>query len=178
MTESRQIFLVLIVLLGLELFEYFVVHHEKDTEVFAPKIGWRLFYFGALAASTLALLADGRASHGPKIEPSWFALLVFGLLLFARPATIVATSDGLVRYSLYGLRHVVMPWAQVARITSDWQEEKRSWFTRGYRVSAIARTGTRVEHTFYQRKQGRFLDALRGHLSASAFDAGLYDWHP
>jgi hypothetical protein len=148
--------------------------------VFPPKIGWRLFYWLLMSISLFGALVYTRSSHSaPSDPPRWLGIALVLAVPLVRPATLVASPGALACYSLYGLRRKLIPWSEASRVSSDWQEMKtREWTFMGYRVTVTGRDGTRIQHDIQQTRQGRFLDSLREHLPASAFDHGLYDWHP
>ena len=164
----------------LEVFEFFAVRKE-GSDIFAPKLGWRILFFLMITGFLVALsLASGEAIQ-TRQKPPWLLLLLLLVFVIARPKTIVASSTGLASYGLYGFRKLFVPWAEVSRVSSDWQEERwfRAAFTfTGYSVAVTGRDGTRIEHSIYLRRQGRFLDDLRQHVPAAEFDPGLFDWHP
>jgi hypothetical protein len=180
-TESKQWLLVLLFLLFLEVSESLIVRKDA-TQIYPPKIGWRLVYFLIIADLLYDLIgyAPGMQSTS-KGFPLWFCVPFLLALLVIRPRTIASESNGLASYSLYGLRHSFIPWSQVSSVTSDWQEEGNiwwGWFARGYSVVVTGRDGTRIENTLYLSRQGKFLDDLRQHVPAVAFAPGLFDWHP
>ncbi len=178
MTDTVRILVPVLFLSVLEVFEFFAVRKE-GSDVFAPKLGWRIFYFLMITAFLIALsLSSGDANQGRQ-KPSWLLLLLLLAFVIARPKTIVASSAGLASYGLYGFRKLFVPWAEVSRVSSDWQEERyRLWAFTGYSVAVTGRDGTRIEHNIYLRRQGAFLDDLRQHVPATKFDPGLFDWHP
>jgi hypothetical protein len=179
-TESKQWLFVLSFLLFLEVTEFLIVRKEA-TNIYPPKIGWRLVYFLIIAGLLYDLIgyAAGMQSTSRGF-PLWSCVFLRALLVI-RPRTITSNSTGLASYSLYGLRHSFISWSQVLNVTSNWQEEGSSfwgWMARGYSVTVTGRDATRIEHTLYLSHQGKFLDDLREHAAAVAFAPGLFDWHP
>jgi hypothetical protein len=178
MTDTLRVLIPVLFLSVLEVFEFFAVHKE-GSDVFAPKLGWRLFYF-VLVAAGLIWLSEGLASAGQTHDKAqWVDLLVLFVFVIMRPKTVVVSSAGLASYGLYGFRRRFIPWVEVARVSSNWQEEGyKFWVFMGYGVTVTGRDGTRIEHSIYLRRQGRLLDDLRQHVPATEFDPGLFDWHP
>jgi hypothetical protein len=79
----------------LELWEFFAVR-KSDSEVFAPKLDWRLFY-GVFITCFLVLLTEyvpgmRIAPNGP---PVWFSAAFVLVLLFICPKTLVVSPVGL-----------------------------------------------------------------------------------
>ena len=185
MSSSVVLLSVLLIVSSLEVFEFFVVRKE-GSEVFSMKFGWRLFYLivvSSLLFNSIYFLSP--LHHAAKGEPVWWFVILLALSLLARPRTLVMNSTGLASYSWYGLRRCFIPWANVSAVTSDWQEERLAsnlttllWVFTGYKVAVKGRDGTCIVHTIQMHRQGGFLDGLRQHVSASAFDPGLFDWHP
>ena len=182
MTENTELLFSAIVVLALEVFEFFAVRKES-AGIFSPRLPWRLFNYFCIASllffSIHYLLGGAR---GPKDPPFWFVLPLLVIWIFVRPGTLVATSAGLFAYTIYGMRRHFIPWTDVRAVTTEWQEERLSYhsifpFT-GYTVGVMSRGGLRIVHTISLRRQARFLDVLREHVPASAFAPGLYDWHP
>ena len=181
MTDTMRVLIPVLFLSVLEVFEFFAVRKE-GSDVFAPKLGWRLFYFVLIAVGLIWLSESLAGASQTHDKASWVDLLVLFVFVIMRPKTVVVSSVGLASYGLYGFRRRFIPWAEAARVSSDWQEERlgsRFPFTfTGYGVTVIGRDGSRIEHSIYLRRQGRFLDDLRQHVPATEFDPGLFDWHP
>jgi len=117
--------------------------------------------------------------------PLWWPLLFLGLLLFARPKTIVVSATGLVSYGGYGLRRRFILWPEVLAVTSDWEEQRLTlnltallWVFTGFNLEVTGSDRTRIVHTILLRNQPRFLEDLRQHVPANAFAPGLYEWQP
>jgi hypothetical protein len=92
---------------------------------------------------------------------------------------VLVDSFGVSSRSMFGLFRRAIPWAEVNRVGSDWQEEHfRFWTFTGYNVTVIGRDGSRIEHGLVNTDQARFLNALRRFVPRETFDAGLYEWHP
>jgi hypothetical protein len=179
MTGAYQAVTLTLVLAVFEVLEYLTVR-KQSSEIFAPKLGWRLFYFVMIYASTFALISSIQISeHSANRSHVWWTLLIVFALLFFRPRTVVATPEGLASYSFYGLRRDFLPWPEVAAVASDWVEETQGiggfwslWVSMGYKITVVGREGGRIEHSIYLRKQARFLDDLRQHVPSSAFAPG------
>ena len=182
MTGTYQAVVLALVLAVFEVLEYLTVR-KQSSEIFASKLGWRLFYFVMIYASLLALISSIQTSaHSLNHARVWWTLLIVFALLFFRPRTVVATPEGLASYSFYGLRRHFLPWREVAAVTSDWEKGSDGFSSLllpiGYRITVAGREGVRIEHSIYMRRQARFLDDLRQHVPSSAFAPGIYDWHP
>lgn len=178
MTDSVRVLILVLFLAMLEISELFAVRRE-GSDVFAPKIGWRLFYFITIVAFLNISIEHVRsAPHPPAGPPLWFSLLALLLFVFARPQSLVVSSQGLASYRLWGFSRRFIPWTEVSGVTSDWEEQAtRVWTFMGYKVAVTSRDGTRIEHTILHKRQGKFLDDLRQFVPATAFAPGLFDWH-
>jgi hypothetical protein len=93
---------------------------------------------------------------------------------------VMVDSSALSSCTLFGLRRGSIPWAEVYRISSDWQEQQLIWglILMGYSVTVRGRNGSTVQNGVVNKDQGGFLNALRRFVPREAFDPGLYDWHP
>jgi hypothetical protein len=93
-------------------------------------------------------------------------------------------SSGVSSCSIFGFGRRYIHWADVSRVTFDWQEESVGWgFDRinaflGTRLTVVSRNGASIEHGVIHGQQGIFLDALKRYLPREMFDAGVYDWRP
>ena len=166
-------YIVGLYLVACEITEYFLVRRH-DREVFPPKIGFRLLRWLAIAACIAEILSSDRSLN-------WtLAFFVILLIVWLRwPRTVLVDSSGISSCSLFGLFKRAIPWVDVNRVSSDWQEEHfRFWTFGGYSVTVISRYGSRIEHGLVNQDQARFLNALRRFVPREMFDAGLYDWHP
>jgi len=178
MTDTAQLALPPFFVLLCEVFETFVVRKESDC-VFSPKPISRILYFVFISVCLTALIGEVLSRSGSSHGVKWWYLILFLIFLMIRPRTLVADPAGLASYSLYGMRRIFIPWADISRVSSDWHEEhSRLWTSMGYNVAVTDRFGRRIEHGIHNQDQGRFLDVLRKHVPAARFDAGLYDWHP
>ncbi len=166
-----------------ELIEYLLVRGQSN-ETFPPKLGWRLLRWIGIAGCIVGVLERLHRNAGrPNDWPLWVYVL---LLLFwiVWPRTVLVDSSALSSCSLFGLRHRTIPWGEVSRISSDWEEQRLTigldtiWTFMGTRVTVTSRDGATIQHGVIHRHQGAFLDRLRRYLPRQIFDAGLYDWHP
>jgi hypothetical protein len=175
----------LFVVLFLEVFEFFGIRKEA-THVFPAKVGWRLFFIVTIAWSLFGSIYNLSASHrAPNGVPLWWCLLFLAISLLTRPKTLVVNSTGLASYGWYGIQRRFILWVDVSGVASDWEEEMLTqnfitllWVFMGYSVTVTGRDTTRITHTILLRHQGKFLDDLRQYIPATAFDPGLFDWHP
>ena len=167
-----------------ELLDYFLIGTSAEA-VFRPKLGWRLLRWIAIAGCSIVLWQRFHgAQQVPNSPPAWvFLVLLF--FWFFWPRTVLADATGVSSCGLFGFRTRSIPWSEVSRIASDWQEQRLTWnlFTpiwtfMGTSVTVIGRNGVRVQHGVTNQGQAAFLDALRRYLPSQVFDAGLYDWHP
>lgn len=160
-------------LVACEIAEYFLVRRH-DSEVFPPKIGFRLLrWFG------IAFCIDRISSNDKSLN--WMLILYVVLLVVCLrwPRTMLVDSSGVSSSGVFGLFRRAIPWTEVKQVSSDWQEEHfRFWTFTGYSVTVIGRDGSGIEHGLINTDQARFLNALRRFVPREAFDAGLYDWHP
>jgi hypothetical protein len=147
---------------GCECSDFFLTR-QPGAESFRPKLWVRFVYW-----SVIAILIGGLG-----------VLLVFVVL---RLRTVFVDSEGISSCDLLGTRRRSIPWSEVSRISSDWQEEYMSRARlpaiTGYSVTVTGRTGNKIEHSVLNTGQARFLDALRRYVPREVFDPGLYDWHP
>jgi hypothetical protein len=162
----------------------FALGRRASGEFFPPKIGWRLLR-ALMIVGSVAGIAAGLHDRPPseKNVPVWvFALLLLFWLLWLR--TVRVDSSGVFSSGLFGSFSRAIPRANVARITSDWEDRRLQggattlWTFTGTRITVKARDGGEISHGVRNQNQRGFLDALRRHLPAAQFDAGLYDWHP
>lgn len=167
---QRELLATAGILLALEGLEFLRVRRESS-DVFSIKFGWRVFYclfIGALLPSLW--------HHQSDRVWLWLALGAFVLL---RPKNLAITPTGLASYAFWGLHRRFVAWSDVLSVTSDWEEEHfKVWTFNGYRVSVTGLDGTRIDHTIFQRHQGRFLDDIRAQVPTIRFAPGLADWHP
>ena len=185
MTDGKLFLTVALVVFSLEIVESVIVRKEA-THVFSPKVGWRCFFFVAIALDLFGFIYLLSPTHrSPNGAPLWWPLLFLLILLFTRPKSLVANSEGLSSYGWYGLRRRFIRWSDASAVTSDWEEERLSqnfltllWVFTGYSVTVTGRDGIRMVHTILLRHQSKFLDNLRLHIPARAFAPGLFDWHP
>ena len=73
MTETVRVLVPVLFLSVLEVFEFFAVRRE-GSDIFAPRLGWRIFYFLMITACLIAVtLSSGDANQGtPKAYPGCF----------------------------------------------------------------------------------------------------------
>jgi hypothetical protein len=178
-TDNARVLFILGAVAALEIFELFTIRREANN-VFALKVGWRLYYSFFFAASVVvtidAVMQSPRDLHEP---PLWAGLLILVVVVLLRPQPIVTDSQGLAAYRFWGLHRRFIPWTDVSNVGSNWQEQNvKVWTFMGYEVTVTGRGGTRIAHTIFLRKQPEFLDDLRRYLPRVAFSPGLYDWHP
>jgi len=180
--SEREILLTsFLIPLLLELFEFFAVRKE-DAVLFPPKIGWRLFYFllGAFFFYWTIGYVSSIHLQGDKVS-LWPVLITFAAWL-TRPKTLAASTSGLASYGLFGLRRSFLPWIRVASITSHWKhdgaEDKWGLLEGKPSVTVASADAKGMTFSYMHGGLGRFIDELRKHIPASAFAAGLYDWHP
>jgi hypothetical protein len=127
---------------------------------------------GGLGIAIVQQLLGHRA--GRNDFPLWVLILMFLFSAVTWPRTVVLDTSGVFSVALFGTRRRFIPWSDVDRITSDWQETNLRWGL----TSLLSRNGTRVDHTVFLRRQGRFLDDLRRYLPKEVFAPGIYEWHP
>jgi len=162
-----------------EFVEYLIVRRYGN-DIYRPKLRWRLIRSVILG---FALLAIGERLHGyqpqPKDMPLWvaFSLLVLGAIW---PRTVWIDNAGVYSCGTFGFQSRGIPWSEVSRIDSDWEEVRSPLGFRqmGTRITVLSRSGTHISHGVVQSSQSEFLDTLRRYLAREAFAPGLYDWHP
>jgi len=167
-----------------ELVEYLVVR-RRSLEIFPPKLGWRFLRWTGIAGCLVGI-GDRLPQNSVRANewPLWVYMLLF-LFWLSWPRTVLVDSLAVSSCSLFGLRRRQILWGQVARITSDWQEERLTvnlftpiWTFMGTSVTVTSRDGVRIQHGLVNQKQSSFLDSVRRYVPRDAFDPGLYDWHP
>jgi hypothetical protein len=169
----KAFYIVGLYLVACEAVEYLLTR-GRGADVFPPKLGFRIVRWLGLAACLVGIWSARRSLNWTVI------LLAFAIVALLRwPRSVFADSLGVSSSGLFGLFRRSIPWAEVSRVTSDWQEEDvRFWTLTGYAINVIGRDGTVIQHGLVNKNQGRFLDALRRLIPRTAFDAGLYDWQP
>jgi hypothetical protein len=179
MSAPKVICVIGIYLLACEILEFMVVRkHAADT--FPPKLGWRMLRWIFVA---LALAAIGQRFYGQKPEPGDAPIWVAFCLLFVGviwPRTVLVGADGISSCATFGIRRRMIPWIDVGKVTSDWEEVQTRLGFRflGTRIYVLSRDGSRIAHGIVQSRQAKFLDELRKHLPRETFAPGLYDWRP
>jgi hypothetical protein len=131
----------------------------------------------------LALATIGQRLYGRQPEPGDAPLWVAVCFLFAGaiwPRTVLTDADGISSYATFGIRRRMIPWTDVCKVTSDWEEVQTRLGFRflGTRIYVLSRDGSRIAHGIVQSRQAKFLDELRKHLPRETFAPGLYDWRP
>jgi hypothetical protein len=166
-----------------ELVEYLAVRRQA-AEVFSPRLGWRLLRWAGIAGCIAGIVERLHGNAGPKSWPLWLYVLLLLFWLYW-PRTVLVDSSAVSSCSLFGFHRRSIPWGEVSRISSDWQEERLTfnlftpiWTFMGTSVNVTSRDGASIQHGVIHRHQGLFLDGLRRNLPRQAFDPGLYDWHP
>jgi len=161
---------------GCECSDFFLTR-QPGAESFRPKLWVRFVYWSVIAIFIGGLVVNLQ-------QRSWLSVWLGVLLVFVvlRLRTVFVDSEGISSCGLLGTRRRSIPWSEVSRISSDWQEEYMSRARlpaiTGYSVTVTGRTGNKIEHSVLNTGQARFLDALRRYVPREVFDPGLYDWHP
>jgi hypothetical protein len=179
--EANILLLALLIQSSLEILEFFGVRREY-AQLFPPKIGWRiLFFIAGTGAGWLALriFPSMRITDEKALE---FPILIVVMLWFIRPNTLAINASGLTFYRFYGLRGSFISWNEAASMTSNWDDfEGRSlWnmLVRKPTVTVTSGDGKSVKFSYTNRGLGGFMEALREHIPARAFEPGLCDWKP
>ena len=177
-TQANALLLALSFQSLLEIIELVAVRREH-AELFPPKIGWRiLFFFAGTGAAWVAIeIFPGiRITNEKGLEVP--VMMIVMLWLF-RPKTLAINGSGLTFYRFYGLKGSFIPWEEVARVASRWEdaEDRNLWtmLVRNPTVTVTSRDGTSVKFSYTNEGIGRFMSTLREHVPKSAFDEGLYD---
>jgi hypothetical protein len=158
----------------------FVIVRRHGADAFPPKMGWRLIRWIVIA---VAIVSIGQRFYEKQSQlgdaPLWLTLC-FLLLGAVWPRTVLVDNDGISSCSTFGFRHCAIPWTEVSKIASDWEEVSTRFGFRfmGTRIYVLSRSGTRITHGVVQSRQGKFLDDLRRYLPRTVFEVGLYDWQP
>ncbi|HLW97945.1 MAG TPA: hypothetical protein VKR82_04815 [Candidatus Acidoferrales bacterium] len=159
----------------------------RSGDIFRPKMGWRILYWFWADVFVAFSLSSPYWNTGPNRLPLWnfVAMILIGLVWIASwPRTLIADCSGISSCSIFGLGLRTVPWAEVSRVSSDWQEEyikwgfDRIWTFMGTSLTVTSRDGASIQHGLMNRRQGQFLDVLRRYVPRDAFDPGIYDWHP